>query len=29
MTPEQFAQWVRTEIPAMAKIVKDEKITVE
>jgi len=29
MTPEQFAQWVRTEILAMAKIVKDEKITVE
>lgn len=29
MTPEQFAQWVKTEIPAMAKIVKDEKITVE
>jgi len=29
MTPEQFAQWVKSEIPAMAKIVKDEKITVE
>ena len=29
MTPEQFAQWVKTEIPAMAKIVKDEKITAE
>ena len=29
MTPEQFAQWVKPEIPAMAKIVKDEKITVE
>jgi tripartite-type tricarboxylate transporter receptor subunit TctC len=29
MTPEQFGQWVKTEIPAMAKIVKDEKITVE
>jgi hypothetical protein len=26
---EQFAQWVKTEIPAMAKIVKDEKITAE
>jgi hypothetical protein len=29
MTPEQFGQWMRSEIPAMAKIVKDEKITVE
>ncbi len=29
MKPEQFAQWVRSEIPAMAKIVKDEKISVE
>ena len=29
MTPDQFSQWMRTEIPAMAKIVKDEKITVE
>ena len=29
MTPEQFGQWMKTEIPAMAKIVKDEKITVE
>ena len=29
MTPEQFAQWMRSEIPAMAKIVKDEKITAE
>jgi tripartite-type tricarboxylate transporter receptor subunit TctC len=29
MTPEQFGQWVKTEIPAMAKIVKDEKITAE
>jgi tripartite-type tricarboxylate transporter receptor subunit TctC len=29
MTPDQFAQWMRTEIPAMAKIVKDEKITLE
>ena len=29
MTPDQFAQWMRAEIPAMAKIVKDEKITVE
>ncbi|MCX7261333.1 MAG: tripartite tricarboxylate transporter substrate binding protein [Burkholderiales bacterium] len=29
MTADQFSQWMRTEIPAMAKIVKDEKITVE
>lgn len=29
MTPEQFSQWVKTEIPAMAKIVKDEKITAD
>jgi tripartite-type tricarboxylate transporter receptor subunit TctC len=29
MTPDQFAQWMRAEIPAMAKIVKDEKITLE
>lgn len=29
MTPDQFSQWMSTEIPAMAKIVKDEKITVE
>ncbi len=29
MTPDQFAQWMRAEIPAMAKIVKDEKITAE
>ncbi|MEN9995710.1 MAG: hypothetical protein RL462_486 [Pseudomonadota bacterium] len=29
MTPEQFAQWVKAEIPAMAKIVKEEKIVVE
>ena len=29
MTPEQFGQWMKTEIPAMAKIVKDEKITAE
>jgi tripartite-type tricarboxylate transporter receptor subunit TctC len=29
MTPAEFAQWFKTEIPAMAKIVKDEKITVE
>lgn len=29
MTPDQFSQWVKSEIPAMAKIVKDEKITVD
>ena len=29
MSPDQFGQWMRAEIPAMAKIVKDEKITVE
>jgi hypothetical protein len=29
MTPDQFAQWVKAEIPAMAKIVKDEKIVAE
>jgi tripartite-type tricarboxylate transporter receptor subunit TctC len=29
MTPDQFAQWMRAEIPAMAKIVKDEKITLD
>jgi tripartite-type tricarboxylate transporter receptor subunit TctC len=29
MTPDQFSQLMRTEIPAMAKIVKEEKITVE
>ena len=29
MTPADFGNWLKTEIPAMAKIVKDEKITVE
>jgi tripartite-type tricarboxylate transporter receptor subunit TctC len=29
MTPEQFGQWLKTEIPAMAKIVKDEKISID
>ena len=29
MTPADFGQWLKTEIPAMAKIVKDEKITAE
>lgn len=29
MSPAQFAQWLKTEIPAMAKIVRDEKITVD
>ena len=28
-SPADFAQWLRQEIPAMAKIVKDEKITLE
>src|SRR5574343_721142 len=27
MSPTDFAHWLRAEIPAMAKIVKDEKIT--
>jgi len=29
MSPDQFSNWLKTEIPAMAKIVKDEKITVD
>lgn len=29
MTSAEFEAWVKAEIPAMAKIVKDEKITVE
>ena len=29
MTPAEFGNWFKTEIPAMAKIVRDEKITVE
>ena len=29
MSPAEFGQWLKSEIPAMAKIVKDEKITVE
>jgi len=29
MTPSDFANWLKSEIPAMAKVVKDEKITVE
>ena len=29
MSPTDFGQWLKSEIPAMAKIVKDEKITVE
>lgn len=29
MTPADFGNWLKAEIPAMAKIVKDEKITVE
>ena len=29
MSPEQFAAWIKTEIPAFAKIVRDEKITAD
>lgn len=29
MSPADFSQWLKAEIPAMAKIVKDEKITLE
>lgn len=29
MTPGDFANWLKTEIPAMAKIVRDEKITAD
>jgi tripartite-type tricarboxylate transporter receptor subunit TctC len=29
MTPAEFAAWFKSEIPAMAKIVKDGNITVE
>jgi tripartite-type tricarboxylate transporter receptor subunit TctC len=29
MTPADFGNWLKAEIPAMAKIVKDEKITLE
>ena len=29
MSPADFSGWLKTEIPAMAKIVKDEKITIE
>jgi len=29
MTPSDFANWLKNEIPAMAKVVKDEKISVE
>lgn len=29
MSPAEFGQWLKSEIPAMAKIVKDEKITVD
>ena len=29
MSPTEFGQWLKSEIPAMAKIVKDEKITVD
>ena len=29
MSPSEFGDWLKAEIPAMAKIVRDEKITVE
>jgi len=29
MTPDQFGHWLQSEIPVMAKIVKDEKITAD
>jgi len=29
MSSEQFGQWLKEEIPAMAKIVREEKITVD
>jgi tripartite-type tricarboxylate transporter receptor subunit TctC len=29
MTPEQFSNWLKAEIPAMAKIVKDGKVSVD
>ncbi len=29
MSPADFGNWLKTEVPAMAKIVRDEKITVE
>ena len=29
MTPADFGNWLKSEIPAMAKIVRDEKITVD
>jgi len=29
MTPGDFANWLKSEIPAMAKVVRDEKITVD
>lgn len=29
MTPAEFADWMKAEIPAMAKIVKDENITLD
>ena len=29
MTPDQFGSWLKAEIPAMAKIVRDEKITAD
>jgi hypothetical protein len=29
MSPAEFGAWLKAEIPAMAKIVSDEKITIE
>jgi tripartite-type tricarboxylate transporter receptor subunit TctC len=29
MSPAEFGQWLKTEIPAMAKVVKDERITAD
>jgi hypothetical protein len=29
MTPGDFANWLKSEIPAMAKVVRDEKISVD
>jgi tripartite-type tricarboxylate transporter receptor subunit TctC len=29
MTPDLFGSWLKSEIPAMAKIVRDEKITAD
>jgi tripartite-type tricarboxylate transporter receptor subunit TctC len=29
MSPSEFGDWLKTEVPAMAKIVRDEKISIE